>query len=743
MLLALFAPAVAGVLVNEVVYRTSESSPESEWVELCNTGPDTVDLAGWQIEAGTTAWSEAYTFASGTLAPGDHLLVGAGSASFPATFSPALGNATSSADGVRLKDASGNVIDTLLYGTSNPDGYTDDDGASDRLAAPTGDDESLGRWPDCADTDDASADFAVYGTPSPGAANAAPSGGTGGDADCTGSAAVKVNELMPNPSGADSGQEWVELFNGGAGAVDVSGWVLQWDTSSFDSASEYALPEGTTIAPGGYLLLGAGGLAVSLDMGNASSSADGVRLACNGAAVDTVVYGSDNSDALPDDSGAAATSLAPEPTEGRSLARPVDGADTDASAADFASSTPTPGASNAGVAADCVDGVVVNELTYETDLEWVELYNASGETADLAGWALEWGTSSYNQRHDFAEGDVLAPGDWLVIGSAGSGVADIVTDLDLGNASNADALRLVCGSTPIDTVIYGTTNSDGWTDDTGDVATSIAPKPGSGETIARVQDGWDTDQSGSDFAVAAPTPGAENPYTEPPVCDPTGFDQLKINELVFNPEGSDDDQEWVELYNGGSVPVRLDGAVLEKAGSAWGEAYVFPGGTELAGGAFLVVGGANAEVADFVSDALDLGNASSSGDGVRLVDCEGAVVDSVLWGDENSDGLDTSGGASDTVPDPGEGASLGRFPDGADNDDIVDWHPYLPPSPGAPNADPGATGNDDTGDDGGGGCNGDRPDDGGKPGGGCATVLPLGGWEAALAALAMLRRRRR
>lgn len=740
MLLALFAPAVAGVLVNEVVYRTSEPSPESEWVELCNAGPDTVDLAGWQIEAGTNAWSEAYTFASGSLAPGEYVLVGAGSAEFPATFSPALGNASSSADGVRLKDAVGNVIDTLLYGTSNTDGYTDDAGASDRLAAPSGDDESLGRWPDCSDTNDASADFAAYATPSPGVANAEPSGGTGGDADCTGSAAVKVNELMPNPTGSDTDQEWVELFNGGAGAVDVGGWVFQWDTSDFGSASEYTIPAGTTLAAGGFLLIGAGGLDVSLAMGNAGSNADGVRLVCNGAAVDTVIYGADNTDGLPDDSGAAATSLAPEPTEGRSLARPVDGADTDASAADFASATPTPGESNAGVAADCVDGVVINEFTYETGVEWVELYNAGGEAADLAGWALEWGTSSYNQRHDFAEGDAIAPGEWLVIGSTGAAVADIVTELDLGNASNADGLRLVCGSTPMDTVVYGTSNDDGWTDDTGEVATSLAPKPESGETVARVQDGWDTDASATDFASAPPTPGAANPYTEPPVCDPTGFDQLKINELVFNPEGSDDDQEWVELYNGGNAPVQLDGATLEKAGSEWGEAYVFPGGTELAAGGFLVVGGANAAEADLVSDALDLGNASSSGDGVRLLDCEGTVVDSVLWGEDNSDGLDTTGGASDAVPDPGEGASIGRYPDGADTDDIVDWHPYLPPSPGAPNADPGATGGG--GGDGGGGCGGDRPGDE-KPGGGCATVLPLGGWEAALAALAMLRRRRR
>jgi hypothetical protein len=46
-------------------------------------------------------------------------------------------------------------------------------------------------------------------------------------------AQVVINEIMYNPStdqGADTGYEWVELYNAGAGSVDLGGWRL-WDYS--------------------------------------------------------------------------------------------------------------------------------------------------------------------------------------------------------------------------------------------------------------------------------------------------------------------------------------------------------------------------------------------------------------------------------------------------------------------------------------------------------------------------------
>ena len=84
--------------------------------------------------------------------------------------------------------------------------------------------------------------------------------------------------------------------------------------------------------------------------------------------------------------------------------------------------------------------------------------------------------------------------------------------LDMGNAfSNSAAVRLVnCEGTPIDTVVYGSPNSDGWHDDSGFTATSLAPTPTEGSSLARLPNGVDTDQCGADFASTSNTPGAAN-----------------------------------------------------------------------------------------------------------------------------------------------------------------------------------------------------------------------------------------
>lgn len=43
---------------------------------------------------------------------------------------------------------------------------------------------------------------------------------------------VFINEWLPNPAGADSSGEWVELWNSGASAVDISRWQLKTKAGS-------------------------------------------------------------------------------------------------------------------------------------------------------------------------------------------------------------------------------------------------------------------------------------------------------------------------------------------------------------------------------------------------------------------------------------------------------------------------------------------------------------------------------
>jgi hypothetical protein len=59
---------------------------------------------------------------------------------------------------------------------------------------------------------------------------------------------VVINEIMYHPVDDDVEKEWVELYNRGTTAVDLTGW-------SFTDGINFALPAGTSIAPDAYLIV--------------------------------------------------------------------------------------------------------------------------------------------------------------------------------------------------------------------------------------------------------------------------------------------------------------------------------------------------------------------------------------------------------------------------------------------------------------------------------------------------------
>ena len=748
------------ILINEVLYNPDGSDDGAEWVEICNAGSDTVDLSGWALQNAGTSWSDVFVLEDGFLAPGEYLVIGSGSDSHPGSFDPNLQNGGSSSDGLRLVDASGLVIDTVLYDSPNSNGLLDDLGSTKGGTAPEASSgHSIGRSPDCTDTDDSTIDFAEFETPSPGAQNTA-GGGSGvcelGD--------VKINEFMANPSGSDSGAEWVELYNMGSVDLDLSGWLLEYGNNGYSTSRE--IPDGLILAAEGFLVLGGENVSdadgvISLSLGNASSSADGLRLVdCEGWVVDTVVYGepSDSEDPWEDDQGVA-TSFAPGPGDGVSTARIEDGVDTDQSGVDFSiADISTPGRSNSEVP-ECEGSefIKLNEFLANPDgddsgFEWIELVNTGSESIDLTGWSIQWGTSSWNKSLDLAEGVLLGAGEFYLIGEDSVSDADLFGSLGLGNGSNGDGLRLLhCGGGAADTVIYGGSNGDGWLDDTGAKATSIAPALESGLSLGRCVDGEDTDSNGVDWVVSeASTPGSANVECVPVECE-AGTQTIKINEVFPNPEGTDSDQEWIELYNAGDSVQGLDGWTIEQATSSWSVAYTFPGGVDIEPGEYVLVGGA--EVPDaWLASSLSLGNASTAPDGVRLLDCTDSTTlqDTVLWGDwgdEAEDPIFDDLGEQTFALMPDDGLSIGRFPDGQDSDDnAVDFGTNMNPTPGRANEE---------GSGGGGSGGGVDPDTKGcgnkdvavdpatKKCGLSLSAQRMGYWALLLASLAAFRRRQK
>jgi hypothetical protein len=767
--------AHADVVINEFEPNPAGSDGGLEWIELYNTGAAPVDLSGWSIEKATSSYSNAYTFGPGESIPAGGYIVVAGEFVAGATHYLApgdtlsMGNASSSGDAIQLVDGLGIPVDVVVYGPDNSDGFLDESGfiATPAPSPPNG--GSLARIPNGADTDDNAADFLVASVVTLGTSNdaATPSCDPVGNAP-----GMVINELVPDPAGADTDMEWVELYLPSGGPVDVSGWAVAAGTSSY--STQGTIPPGTTMSGGDYLVVAQSDLVADFDvvaagfsLGNASN-ADAVQLRdCFGNPVDTVVYGTDNSDAWLDDLGGIA-SLAPPPGSGDALQRIPDGADSNNSQADFQVGFPTPGGSNTAPPPDCGaigSGIVINELLTnppgpDEGSEWIEVFHAGVAPVDVSGWTVQSATSeSWSTRLTFDPGTTLLPGELLLLGGPNVPGSTLGLSGTLGNGSGGDGVRIAdCNGIPADVVVYGGLNEDGITDESGQPALSVAPTPPEGLSIQRVQDGFDTDQSGLDFAVAdVPSPGQPNPALEPIVCEPDAG-VLRINEIMPDPDGTDDGLEYIEIYNTGTAPARLDGWSISAGTSDYDDLDItFPGGIVVQPGEFFVVGGEFVAEATYVT-SFSLGNASGNRDGVRLFDCTGESVDTVVYGQVDPEDpdvgiVDDNDVLVEPYGDPGSNQALFRVEDGVDTDTAEDWQ--------VGRATPGETNEFDTsgtsGDDPLGGCgcgnrgapdgqapNPDAPSNP-APNGSCSTVtavLAQQGWVLGMALLLVGLRRR-
>lgn len=155
--------------------------------------------------------------------------------------------------------------------------------------------------------------------------------------------------------------------------------------------------------------------------------------------------------------------------------------------------------------------------------------------------------------------------------------------------------------------------------------------------------------------------------------------QLVLNEILYDPKGSDAGLEFVELYCAGDSAISLDGIRLLFVNGAAPEqpsvVWTAGPGLSLAPGEFYLIG--ESEVTARNDEAtLNLQN----GPDALWLAREETILDRVAWGEIA--GLGEGPPATDV-----SGASLGRIPDGRDsNDNGADFSALDPPTPGRPNA---------------------------------------------------------
>lgn len=201
------------------------------------------------------------------------------------------------------------------------------------------------------------------------------------------------------------------------------------------------------------------------------------------------------------------------------------GVDPDAGGADGSTSVPGDGGGSSGTSGTPRDGggssgtsgggctgkVVINEVqtggSSNADDEFIELFNPNSCEVAIGGWTLEYKAKSGNsggQRVAFSANTKIAAGGFLVAGTAQfSGTKQ--TTMAAGMASDGASIALLDdGQKQIDGVGYGAATA-GYTEGT------VASAPGAGDSLARKQDGVDTNDNKADFTVATnPTPGKPN-----------------------------------------------------------------------------------------------------------------------------------------------------------------------------------------------------------------------------------------
>lgn len=196
------------VLVNEILARP-EASP-SGYVELYNHSNEPVDLAGAWLSNDKKDWAGGASPA-GYLIPANTVIPARG---FLAFEEGQLGFGLDAAGGAVFLVNSNRtrIIDALVY-------------AGQELGV------AWGRYPDGA------SDVYALQSGTPGAANRGPF-----------ERAIVINEIMCDPISGTSADQYVELYNRGAAAIDVGGW-------GFTRGIQFQIPKGTVMPPDGYLVV--------------------------------------------------------------------------------------------------------------------------------------------------------------------------------------------------------------------------------------------------------------------------------------------------------------------------------------------------------------------------------------------------------------------------------------------------------------------------------------------------------
>ena len=223
------------LMAKNMSYCPDENGEYLDWIEIYNTTSQTVSLYNYALsdnEDNLRKW----IFPNISIGPGQYMIIYCSGydRTDPAGKLHTNFRLSTENEGAILTDAQGNIIDYVQYDLLKADqSYT-------RL--------SDGSW-------------VTYKAPTPGAANTSSSAALiSGQFAAQNSSGVFINEVMASSTqaiGKNASYDWVEMRNNTAQSVDLGNYGLSDDPAK---PRKWQFPEGTTIAPGGYLPIYLSGL---------------------------------------------------------------------------------------------------------------------------------------------------------------------------------------------------------------------------------------------------------------------------------------------------------------------------------------------------------------------------------------------------------------------------------------------------------------------------------------------------
>ena len=368
---------ISEVMASNASAHRDESGAFCDWVELVNTGAQSENVGGFRLVDGENVLAPL-TLPDIALAPGEHLLIYCDGAERNAPGGEVHAPFRIDADGAALAlyDADGALADAVdVPALTANEVYRRD--------------EATGTWQ-------------VSGEYTPGLANTREMH-LSLEAEESDSPLILTEASSANrtyaPDADGACHDYVEIHNPSAQAIDLTGHCLTDDEAD---PGKWAFPQGATIPAGGYLLVYAsGGAAGAAGELHASFKLD--------SAGETLL--------LTDPEGRAISRLSlPALKSDQAYSLGTDGTYTAALA-------PTPGLPNDSdeprlqMARANAGGVYISELMASSDEhphDWLEVYNASSQAADISGWGLSDDAAS-PRKYRFPQGTVIQPGDHLTL----------------------------------------------------------------------------------------------------------------------------------------------------------------------------------------------------------------------------------------------------------------------------------------------------------------------------------------